>query len=152
MNFQELTEAVFLHSPILKKVLSEKGHLPLRDYFEENTNSSSTINPERQNELVSVIKKMITEVIDPDIAEAAITQLRNQYYVSTADHHGPITHPFFVNSHLAQSIANTQSHLNNIFVFSCGGISLNNSSFPRGILLILFSNSDFVYAGNANTG
>lgn len=134
MNLLELKEAVFTHTPILKKILQAKGKIPLRNYFEESLTLHNSISSVRKEELLSVVKKIIDGVINPAITESALTQLRQYYYVSTADHHGPITHPFFVNSHLAQSFANSKHNLKNIFVFSCAGISLNNSSFPRGIL------------------
>src|SRR6185503_4602190 len=56
---------------------------------------------------------------------------------STADHTGPLTHPFFVNSNLLTA-ASLKTHadpaLENVIVLSCANISLNNSSLPRGIL------------------
>ncbi len=133
MNFHELQEAVLLQTPALQTVLKKNKHLTIQDYFKKNLAFVSAISNDRQEELLSTIDSLIRTNVEPSIAETAIRHLRKFYYVSTADHHGPITHPFFVNSHLAQSYANQEQGLNTIFVFSCAGISLNNSSFPRGL-------------------
>ncbi|HRH23156.1 MAG TPA: hypothetical protein PK295_00815 [Candidatus Magasanikbacteria bacterium] len=134
MSFAEIKKKVLERTPYLKQTLEHKGDTTLLNYFEESLQFSNPIPSERQEELLQVVKEMIENVISHEIAHHAIEQLRKHYYVSTADHHGPITHPFFVNSHLAQSLANQKHQLKNIFVFSCGGVSLNNSSVPRGIL------------------
>ncbi|MBP9732294.1 MAG: hypothetical protein KBD29_02430 [Candidatus Magasanikbacteria bacterium] len=134
MNFIEIKKKVLESTPHLKKTLEHKGGLKLLTYFEESVTFSNPVPLERQEELLCTVKEMIERLINPEIAETAITQLRKHYYASTADHHGPITHPFFVNSHLAQSVAYQKHQLRYMFVFSCGGISLNNSSLPRGIL------------------
>ncbi len=134
MNFAEIKKKVLEKTPLLKKTLENEGTHTLRQHFENNLAFSHDTTAYRKEELLSIVKRMIIEHIDATIAETAIEQLRNHYYVSTADHHGPITHPFFVNSHLIQSFANQKKQLANIFVFSCGGVSLNNSSLPRSIL------------------
>jgi hypothetical protein len=63
--------------------------------------------------------------------------LEQAYFVSTADHVGPICHPFFLNSNLLTALAlhtHSDPRLQYIVVLACANISLNNSSFPRGLL------------------
>lgn len=134
MDFLKLKKEVLEKTPYLRQTLEKKGDTTLLAYFEESLKFSNPVPSERQEELLQVVKEMIEKLINYEVADNAMKQLQKHYYASTADHHGPITHPFFVNSHLAQSFANKKNLLNTIFVFSCGGISLNNSSFPRGIL------------------
>ncbi len=133
MNFNELREAVFEKTPLFRRVIETHGHKPLLEYFSDN-HPESKVHRERQKEMLAVIQKMVRTLIDPTVADEVVEQLRKKYYVSTADHHGPITHPFFVNSHLVQSYAHRAEGYHNVLVFSCGGVSLNNSSFPRGLL------------------
>lgn len=134
MDFIEVKKKVLESTPLLKKTLEHKGGIKLLTYFEESLTFANPVSFERQEELLHTVQEMIEKLINYEVAETAITQLRKHYYASTADHHGPITHPFFVNSHLAQSLAHQKHQLKHVFVFSCGGISLNNSSLPRGIL------------------
>lgn len=135
MDFHELRDAVFAEKPMLRHVIERQGNLSLFDYFAKSIVSPVVVPKDRQTELLGVLREIIARLVDPLVADTAIEQLRQHYYVSTADHHGPLGHPFFVNSHLAQSIANQAHGLSCIVVLSCGGISLNNSSFPRGLLL-----------------
>ena len=133
MDFAELKQKVLEKTPFLQRTLEHKGDSPLLNYFEENLRFSNQGSLARQNELLGVVHRKIDKLLSREIADQAILQLRDYYYTSTADHHGPITHPFFVNSHLTQSYANQKHNLTNIFVFACSGVSLNNSSFPRGV-------------------
>ncbi|MBI4427099.1 MAG: hypothetical protein HY569_01260 [Candidatus Magasanikbacteria bacterium] len=140
MTFKSLREKVLRHTPVFKRILNEKGDLSLLNFFQETAGElPSPVLPARQEELFAVLKNLIDKYIDPAVSDSAIKQLRMNYHVSTTDHHGPLTHPFFANSHFVRSLANEQHNHNCIFVFSVGGVSLNNSSFPRGFF---FHNRD----------
>jgi len=52
-------------------------------------------------------------------------------FVSTSDHHGILCHPFFMNNALLRSHPLLKQK--QIISLTCGGISLSNSSYPRGI-------------------
>ncbi|MBI4992695.1 MAG: hypothetical protein HZC26_00970 [Candidatus Magasanikbacteria bacterium] len=133
MIFSDLRDKVLQHTPIFKRILEQKGDLSLLDFFQETVGElSPPVSLSRQEELFAVLKNLIDKYIDPAVSDDAIKQLRMNYRVSTTDHHGPLTHPFFANSHFVRSLANEQRGHNCVFVFSVGGVSLNNSSFPRG--------------------
>lgn len=135
MKFSDARDAVFAAKPVFKKILEEKGDLSLYDYFQGSFHSAPAIPEERKKEFIETFRKEVSRYMGSDVADSAAMQLEKNYYVSTADHHGPLTHPFFGNSALVQSFVNKAAGFHNIIVLSCGGISMDNSSFPRGFLL-----------------
>ncbi|OGH75724.1 MAG: hypothetical protein A3G00_03200 [Candidatus Magasanikbacteria bacterium RIFCSPLOWO2_12_FULL_43_12] len=140
MTFKDLRDKVLQRTPIFRRILNEKGNLSLLDFFKETADSLlPPVSLARQEEFFTVLKNLIDKYINPAISGDAIKQLRVNYRASTTDHHGPLTHPFFSNSHFVRSLANEQRGRNCVFVFSVGGVSLNNSSFPRGFF---FHNND----------
>lgn len=74
-------------------------------------------------------------LLSKQAALAMAHYLTKRYTVSTAAHHDFATHPFFANYLIAAGYANKDAGLTIVPVLSCAGISLNNSSFPRGLLL-----------------
>lgn len=137
-NFQRLRESVFKKRPVLEEIIRKQGHKTLHryaeDYFDVNKGYGFI---ERRNQFMIIFRNHITRLLGEDIAKSAVNQLKKYYFVSTSDHHGPLTHPFFVNSNLLASLPyfdHTDHLLQNIIVLSCSNVSLNNSSFPRGLL------------------
>jgi hypothetical protein len=137
-HFQQMKAAVFARRPFLQEVVRQQGTKSLfeysRDYFSVNINPPIQ---ERQDELIGTLKQEIEKRLGPDIAKSAAKQLREYYFVSTADHHGPLCSPFFLNSNMVIASSyfdESMPTLENVIVLSCANVSLNNSSFPRGLL------------------
>ncbi len=132
-DFIHLTEMVFAKSPILKENFEKNGKKTLFEHaqsYRENKLSASAL--ARRPELVSAVSARATKIFGKEIAYSVAKQLEKNFFVSTADHHGMICHPFSLSANL---IAATQSaSLENLLVFSCGNVSLNNSSFPKGLI------------------
>lgn len=136
-RFERLKERLLAKRPILKDILLKKGDKNLLEYANQyvDVNLSPTI-PKRQIELLGTLSEIVTKRFGKETAYSVIDQLEKYYFVSTADHIGPITHPFFVNSNLliAASLLNhSDPVLKNVIVLGCANISYNNSSFPRGL-------------------
>lgn len=137
-KFQQLKEAIFFRRPVLKEIIKKNGHKKLYEYGQDYLDVN--INPailERQNEFLGVFEKEAKRTFGDTVALEAVRQLRKYYFVNTADHHGPICHPFFLNANsiIAASYAgHTDPDLKFVITLSCTNISLNNSSFPRGLL------------------
>lgn len=145
-RFKRLKEKVLEKRPTLQSLLIKRGEKKLLDYANEyvDVNLPPTI-PFRQAELLSVMESQITKRFGLEIAESAIAQLKEFYFVSTCDHTGPLTHPFFVNSNLltaASLVSHDKSNLNNVIVLSCANIAYNNSSFPRGLFFHNYINGE----------
>lgn len=135
MNFNELRQKVFEKAPVFGQIVEKFGHVPLQRYFSRSLSAPCLVSDSRKNELLSVVEERLRVTIGPAAAAEVTQELSERYAVSTADHHGPLAHPFFLSCHLAQSAALSRGLYRSIFVFSCGGVSLNNSSFPRGLLV-----------------
>ena len=126
---------VWQERPELKKLIDTYGSYSLVDFYRENRPSKNYLPATRKAELLQTIREEISARFGATIAEDACRELKQQSFVTTADHHGPLIHPFFVNDKLIQSAVNRKQNLHNLLVFAFGNISLNNSSFPRGLIL-----------------
>lgn len=137
-RFKKLKRLVLAKRPILRQILRKQGKKKLYKYAQDYVNVN--LNPpiqRRQDEFLTAFKSQVEKKLGPVIAEEAAQQLAKHYFVSTADHHGPICHPFFVNSNLLTAAPYLESNdpsLKHVIVLSCANVSLENSSFPRGLL------------------
>lgn len=128
-----LRTKVFEKTPVLKEAVERSGTNSLfehaRKYQKNNLSSKSMV---RRQELISAVSVRVEKLFGQAVSKSIVSQLGKHFFVSTADHHGPICHPFFLNANL---LAATQAPaLENILVFSTANVSLNNSSVPRGLL------------------
>lgn len=135
--FLRMKHFILEKKPILGEIIEKRGTTTLYDYAQAYIEVN--LNPliqKRQDELLSTFRREVAKRLGDDIAKNAAAQLAKYYYVSTADHHGPVCTPFFLTSNLIASapyFENADPLLENIIVLSCANISLNNSSFPRGL-------------------
>lgn len=134
----QLREHILTRRPILREVLAKRGTKTVLEYTTDYT--SVYMNPpiqDRQEEFITTFQEQVELQLGKTIAQSAANQLRRYYFVSTADHHGPICAPYFLNSNLAITLPiMTQMNdplLQNVIVLSCANVSLDNSSFPRGL-------------------
>jgi len=137
-SFKKLKEKVLEKRPVLREILNKRGDKNLFDYAKEYI-SVNLNNPIRfrQDELISTFKEEVAKRLGDEVAEGAARQLENYYFVSTTYHHGPLLHPFFINGNLAEAAPYFEMAdplLKYVVVLPCANISLNNSSYPRGIL------------------
>jgi len=137
-NFERLVDKVLDKRPVLREIIQKRGKKNLYDYAKDYINVN--LNPpiqQRQDEMIGTLQSEVARLLGNDVAKQVADQLAAHYYVSTADHHGPVTHPFFINSNLltaAPFFDHSDPLLKNVIVLSCGSVSLNNSSWPRGLL------------------
>lgn len=144
-DFQLLKQKVLEKRPVLKQLLKKKGTKNILEYANQyiDVNLNPTI-PKRQIEFLDIINETVEQRFGKKIAQSVVRQLKKYYFISTSDHTGPITHPFFVNSNLliAASILQHQDpDLQNIVVLSCSRVSVDNSSFPRGLFFHNYLNN-----------
>lgn len=136
--FEALKESVLIKKPVLRDILEKHGNKSLveyaNDYFDVNIGPGLR---ERQEEFFQTFHPQVSNLLGSDIADSAVQQLKKYYFVSTADHHGPLCDPFFLSSNLVTAISGLERSdpdFQNVIVLSCANVSLNNSSFPRGLL------------------
>lgn len=147
-RFNGLREAVLQKRPVLRDILEKRGSKNIFDYALDflDVNTNATVE-KRQDEFISVFSHVAREKLGNDVACSVAEQLKKYYFVSTADHHGPICHPYFINSNLVSSIMCSEkcdSALKDVIVLSCANVSLANSTFPRGILFNSYAQGKMV--------
>lgn len=137
-SFETLRDQVLSQKQVLKYIVTKHDQKVLYDYAKEYLEVN--INPpiqRRQDDLISTIQNSVSSRLGESVGQSVANQLKKYYFVSTTDHHGPICHPFFLNGNLISSATYLESQdetLSNVIVLACANVSLNNSSFPRGIL------------------
>ncbi|MFH0820166.1 MAG: hypothetical protein V1908_00165 [Candidatus Peregrinibacteria bacterium] len=134
-SLKKLKEAIWLRSPILKTIMQKHGDRTLYDYAK----GFLDVNPapgldERKSELIDVVEELLTRRLGKKMAIAVARQLKKNALISTADHHGIICHPFFLNSNIISSLHfQSEPSFKYLIAFSFATISLSNSSHPRSI-------------------
>lgn len=132
---QQEQDVVWQSRPELKKIIDDYGNQSVYDFYRLNIPQKNSLHSQRKKELLSTINTLVKKSFGDTIAHTARDQIEQQSFVTTTDHHGPIVHPFFTNDKLIQSTINQEDGFQNLIVFAFGNISLNNSSFPRGLMM-----------------
>lgn len=142
-NILELLESmkqeIWTRRPILGNIMKKHGEDSLHRYAQDfmDVNKIDYLDA-RKPELIETAAELVGARMGQDVGKRVEKQLKKLPLVSTTDHHGPITHPFFVNSNIISAIpyfGSSDPDLNSLVVFSFASVSTNNASaYPRGIL------------------
>lgn len=137
MHLDQMREAVFRHKPEFERVIATFGAYSLRDYFAQlGTHYQPTYVPsDRRIELINALTGKTRELFGNDMAIRLGEAVSARYGVSTANHHDTATHPFFAHALIASGYTQAPSGRSVLPILSCAGVSLGNSSFPRGLLI-----------------
>lgn len=130
MTKDEARKIVFEAKPRFAELFQKYRHKKWPTYIEENYPTSFKV-PANFNELEQALQNILSPLLGKQKTYHAIETLRNRGFASTADHSGVLCHPFFSNSALVRSESATKN--DSVVCFTCGGVSLTNSSYPRGI-------------------
>ena len=136
-HFDTLKNAVLNKRPVLKSIIEKHGKKSLNDYSQDYTDANPTPAIARREEFLQLFGEEVARLLGDTVAATAVTQLKKYFFVSTADHHGPVCHPFFLNADMIIGTSydgRKDDDLKQVIVLSCANVSLNNSSFPRGLL------------------
>lgn len=120
--------------PALTRVLSVYGDMLVSDYVSLIYHTyQKMLTDARKHELHTVLDRLSEKVLQKSYP--LTSDLLNTGITSTADHHGVLTHPFFLSANYAraQCLKDTYTQ-HTLTTLSCAGISLSNNSFPRGYL------------------
>jgi len=136
---ERLKGNIWARRPILGEIMARRGAKTLYDYAKDFFDINPTPRlDKRKQELIEMVGTLLSPILGQDVADGVKKQLTISPLVSTTDHHGPIDHPFFVNSNIISGIPYFEAQnpdLNYLIVLSFASVSVNNSSaFPRGIL------------------
>lgn len=134
----QIREFIFAKRPLLAQLAASQNEVSLKNYAANILKHElNQPNQTRQAEFIHTFKQLVAQRLGTAIAEAATTQLQKYYFVSTADHHGPVCSSFSLSSNLiaATGMAEIKDpELKYLIVLSCASISLNNEDFPRGLI------------------
>ncbi|OGJ56649.1 hypothetical protein A3D88_02615 [Candidatus Peribacteria bacterium RIFCSPHIGHO2_02_FULL_52_16] len=138
-TLEALKTAIWRRRPVLGSIMEKHGGKNLFTYSRDflDVNPSPGLD-ERKPELISIVRELVAERLDENVADSVARQLEKRPLVSTTDHHGPIQHPFFLNANIISALPYKEARdetLQNLVVFSFSSTSLNNAStFARGLL------------------
>ncbi len=121
-------------------ILETYGELRLRDYIKIfNENQAPPLQP--REDLITVAHDYAGRLLGEKTAEALRRRLEEVPVILTANHHGVDYLPMYVQGSLIYALANAADAARSrtettVFpVFAYGSVSLNNPTYPRGILL-----------------
>lgn len=128
-----LLENILPKLPSLRGIVEKYGEKSIFSYAQENyqiQEQNSELFYKRKTEFIGYISKYVATDY-PLLAPSIEKSLSTNYAVSTAEHHGPLGHPFFFQSALLRWVVFPDLiHLN----LCTSHVSLWNSSYPRGIV------------------
>ncbi len=130
MTLHEARQIVFSHKPVFAKLYKKYKNKTWIEYANENfpKQNKEKLSPE----LLHTFKSLLIPLVGEQTAGSAKKELERSRFVSTCDHHGILWHPFFMNSALLRSRQTGESEVT--ISLTCGGVSLSNSSHPRGVM------------------
>lgn len=133
MEYEKLKH-ILAQLPSLQKLLEKHGHLSILEYaqkFYRTSNPETLTFQSRKSECIDIISSHVSQNFSPGLAQKVRESLSENYSVSTAEHHGPMGHPFFFQSAVLRGVVNPQNAIVNLCT---SHVSLGNSSYPRGMI------------------
>ena len=127
---KELKAKILAKRPILAGLFERFRGVTVAEYDRVLAPSAAPADPARKQEFIQAVSEEAGRHFPAEAAASVAAQLQDEYMVSTAEHHGPLTHPFFVHSNLLAAAKPRK----NIIILAVGNVSLNNSSYPRGLV------------------
>ncbi|HSW47798.1 MAG TPA: hypothetical protein VLG67_01845 [Candidatus Saccharimonadales bacterium] len=139
-----LRTKVLERRPALSDILHRLGPMTMYQIAESYAKDSNTamIELERKNEFIQTFSSEVAKILGQGVAQSTARQLSEHYYVSTAEHHSPLTTPDYFNSsvhHALYASDAKNSKLENIIVLACANVSFDNYASPRGLVFNSFS-------------
>lgn len=127
----DIREVVFSKRPKLKELYEREKETRLVSYL-----SSVSIDARKVSDIfLNIFKDEVQKIFgDIGLNEKIDEYFKKTNYVSTVDHHGILSHSSFIQAHLAQSLVAKNNNLKIIPVLSSGSVSLDNHTFPRGLI------------------
>lgn len=121
--------SVYDKAPSLRELLEKYGDLSVFEYGESHyRNDEKKSHIQRKKDFLAFFSSYITKKFNAELATSVTTSLDNNYCVSTADHHGPIGHPFWFQSGILRGLVRPGEAIVNLCT---SHVSLGNSSYPR---------------------
>ncbi|MEI6711607.1 MAG: hypothetical protein WCK88_05490 [bacterium] len=100
-------DEILIKLPSLKNLLATHGSISLFDYARGHYHgfqNDSPVSQSRKEEFLSFMSDYVVQRHGIEMAESVVNAFSKNYAVSTAEHHGPMGHPFFFQSTLLRAI------------------------------------------------
>ncbi len=130
MTLEDARALVFHKRPGLCAFVERWGTRPCVDYYRDGVVSACAPTDLVRDVIVAEARDLLGE----ESARRVERSLVQTPWVSTADHHGVLNHPYFYTSALARTHHTLASADSATVVLAFGNISLSNDSFPRGLI------------------
>jgi len=135
LNPADLLTEVCARSPVIQKTIAQHGNDSLVDYlYRAISIGDDSLQP--RNDLLEVVYRYVAPLLGETVAEQAVQELHALPAVLTAHHHGVDFQAQSVQTSLIFSLRTVNGKpAGAVPVFACGNVSLNNPTYPRGLLL-----------------
>ena len=97
---RKLKGKILAKRPILDELLKRHANVSVAEYNRTLLPSTSPIDAVRKHDFINIFSAEIGKHFSSEVVNSVVRQLESSYMVSTAEHHGPLMHPFFVHSNL----------------------------------------------------
>jgi hypothetical protein len=128
VTLEQIRAEVFAHRRLFGEVAHAWRDVTCLEYASQNFPNLLT----PTDTVLSAIEQETTMLLGPSAGRHARASLEEQRWVSTADHHGLLNHPYFYTAALLRSHHKVRPLGNTTVVLAFGNVSLSNDSFPRG--------------------
>lgn len=102
MTEKELIKYVLTRAPSLRLLLEKHENTSLFDYAQKEYHQYCT-HP-RKEEFIRLLTRYVAAKFPLEVAPLLEKTLQENYSISTADHHGPIGHPFWFQSGIIRGL------------------------------------------------
>ena len=128
MSNEEMRAAVFAKKKGFAVFVEEWGERTWLEYYAQTFPDLQKPSPA----ILSAIEYESGAILGREVGRKARESVASKKWVSSADHHGLLCHPYFYSSALAQSDGRVRREAEALVTLPFGNISLGNDSFPRG--------------------
>ncbi len=121
-------DLVFAYRTIFADIYRSDGLKKLSEYARE-IYTQPTASDAR---IIHAVAQVTEKILGTNVSNTVRASLQKNNYVSTVDHHGPLSHAAFFQPHLLRMVLDTEKEIPATIVLSCASVSLDNHTFPRG--------------------
>jgi hypothetical protein len=129
MSDNRMRDVVFAYRKNFSDLYAVHGKTLVTEYANEIYNEGSGSDPS----VIVSLKTVAEKNLGGEVGARVACSLQSTNYVSTVDHHGPLSHSAFFQPHLLRMALDKERNLPATIVLSCASVSLDNHTFPRGL-------------------
>lgn len=134
MEQRDILNTVFDAKPKLRDLIDTYGNTSYLSYLETIPAHTTTVRDTAMDEIFfRAWTPLLRQYFDARLTAELTDELKKNFFASTADHGGPLCHPFFANAFFARAEDCLARNRELVLTLPCSGVSLDNSSFPRGL-------------------